>query len=107
MVEKAAFGSNFRNGDFDGRTHFEVPPNFFFFKKVGLYMFSYVCVYYQHTAKTYYVRISKFKFLHVYHIQILLESFFEDRTYNMRTRAHKRIRIHNGFLVTKFLVSAF
>ena len=59
-----------------------------------------VCVYlcvkvcYQHNSKTNYSRNIKFGILHLYHIQMLLESFQKDRTKILSTRAHKSILIH-------------
>ena len=50
-----------------------------------------------------YPRNIKFGILHLYHIQMLLETFYKDRTKILCTGAHKRILIHYG-LWTEFLV---
>ena len=43
----------------------------------------------------------KFGILHLFHIKMLVESFYKDRTKTLCTGAHKRIRIHYG-LWTEF-----
>ena len=62
-----------------------------------------VCVCYQHNSKTNYNRNIKFGILHLYHIQMLLETFYEDLIKTLCTGTHKRIQIHYG-LWTEFLV---
>ena len=52
-----------------------------------------LCVCYQHNSKTNYSRNIKFGILHLYHVQILLETFYKDRTKTLCTGAHKRILI--------------
>ena len=65
-----------------------------------------VCVCYQHNSKTNYSRIFKLGILHLCHRQMLLETFYKDRTKTLCTGAHKRILMHKG-LWTKFLISEF
>ena len=60
------------------------------------YIFSVVCpcvsvitiTHTNHSTK------SKFRILYFYHIQTLLETFYEDQTHNLCTGAHKIILIH-------------
>ena len=65
-----------------------------------------LCVSYQHNSKTNYSRNIKFSLLHLYHVQMLLETIYKDRTKTLWTGAHKRILIHYG-LWTVFHVSEF
>ena len=65
-----------------------------------------MCVCYQHNSKTNYSRIFKFGILHLYHVQMLLETFYKYWTKTLCTGAHKRILIHYG-LWTEFLVCEF
>ena len=55
-----------------------------------------LCVCYQHNSKTKCSRNIKFGILHLYHIQMLLETFYKDRTKTLCTGEHKRILIHEG-----------
>ena len=50
-----------------------------------------LCVCYQYNSKTNYSRNIKFGIQHLYHIQMLLETFYNDRTKTLCTGAHKRI----------------
>ena len=59
-----------------------------------------VCVYvslsvcYQHNSETNYSRNIKFGIQHFYHIQMLLETFHEDRTKTLCTGTHKDMHAH-------------
>ena len=64
------------------------------------------CVYYQHHSKINYNRNSKFDILLLFHMKNLFKTSYEDRTYSLRTGAHKRIFIHY-ILYREFLVSSF
>ena len=54
----------------------------------------YVCVCYQHNSKTNYRKNFKFDILHLCHIHMILETFYEDRTKTLCTGAHKIIQMH-------------
>ena len=73
---------------------------------VSVYVSVCLCDCYQHNSKTNYSRNIKFGILHLYHVQMLLETFYKDRTKTLCTGAHKRILIHYG-LWTVFRVSEF
>ena len=47
-----------------------------------------LCVGYQHNSKANYSRNIKFDILHLYHVQMLLETFYKDRTKTLCTGAH-------------------
>ena len=57
-------------------------------------------------SKTKYSRNIKFGILHLYYIQMLLETFYKDRTKTLCTGAHKRILIYFG-LWREFLSNEF
>ena len=64
-----------------------------------------VCASYQRNSKTNYSRIFKFGILHFYHIQMLLETLYKDRTKSQCTGAYKRILIHGeNYLLLNFSV---
>ena len=69
-------------------------------------MYVCLCVCYQHNSKTNYSRNIKFGILYLYHVQMLLETFYKDMSKTLCTEAHKRILIHCG-LWTEFRVSVF
>ena len=98
------FGTNFRNGDFYGFTRYEVT---WIWKLHYLHLVS-VCVYmwacYQHNTN--YSNNIKSGIHQLYHIQILLETFYKDQPKILYTGAHKKILIHWG-LWSEFLVSEF
>ena len=66
---------------------------------------AYVCLL---SAKVYNKLQKKFQIvtLHLYHMQIVLETFLEDWTKTLCIGAHKRVLMHYG-LWRQFLVSAF
>ena len=101
---KYCFGSNFRSGDSDGFTCFEVPwIRETHFSKWSVCMCVCLCVYYQHNSKTKYSRNIKFGILHLYYMQMLLKTFHKDRTNSLCTRTCKIILLHCT-LWTEFLV---
>ena len=53
-----------------------------------------------------YCKNFKFDILHVYHMQMLTKTFYEDEANSLCTGTHKKILIHYGF-VKVFLVTAF
>ena len=53
-----------------------------------------MCACYQDNSKTNYSRDMKFGILHFHHIQMLLETFYKDRTKTLCIGAHKRILVH-------------
>ena len=61
---------------------------------------------YQHNSKTNYSRNIKLGILHLYHVQMQLETFYKDRTKTLRTGAYKMILMHYG-LWAEFLVNSF
>ena len=65
-----------------------------------------VCVCYQHNSKTNNSRNIKFGILYLYHMQMLLKTFYDYRTNSLCTRALKIILLHYG-LWTEFLVGVF
>ena len=67
---------------------------------------SLVCICYQHNSRTNYSRSFKLGILHLYHVQMLLETFYKDQSKTLCTGGHKRILIHYG-LLTEFRVSEF
>ena len=85
---KYSFGSNFRNGVFDGFTVYGTlnSSKIVFFLTIG--------VHYKGNSKTNYSRNSKSGILHLYHMQILLEIFLGDLWNRLCIRAHRRILIH-------------
>ena len=64
------------------------------------------CVCYPYSSKANDARNSKFSILHVYYIQMLLKTFYEDQTNNPYTGAYQRIIKHYG-LWTEFLARTF
>ena len=68
------------------------------FSKWSVCMCICVCVCvracYKHNSKTNFSRIFKFCILHLYHTQMVLETFHKDRTKTLCTGTHKRILIH-------------
>ena len=85
---KYCFWVKFWKWRFDGFTCFECESENHIFSKWS------VCICYQHNSKTNYSRIFKFGILHLYHVQMLLETFHKDRTKTLCTGMHKRILIH-------------
>ena len=51
-------------------------------------------VYYQHNSETNYSKNITFGILHMYHTQMLLETFYKDRIKTVCTEPHKKILIH-------------
>ena len=49
-----------------------------------------------HNSKANHRRSFKFNILHLYYMQMLLETFYGDRTKTLCTGAHKRNAIHYG-----------
>ena len=64
-----------------------------------------VCVWHHYNSKTNINKKYKFGILKLYNMHVLLESFHENRTNNLCTGVHEKIRICYG-LWMKFLVSA-
>ena len=66
--ESTVFGSNFRNGHFDGFTYLRSPEseNYIFLRLIC------VCVCYQHNSKTSCSRNFKFDILHLNHMEMLI-----------------------------------
>ena len=64
------------------------------------------CVCYQHKLKRNNIKKLKFDIQNLYHIEMLLETFYEDRSHNMSTETVKIIHIRKGLWV-EFLVNAF
>ena len=75
----------------DKRDRFEVPESE---KRIFSKWSVCLCVCYQRNSKTKYSKNIKFGTLHLYHVQMLLETFCDDRTKTLCTAAHKRIPIH-------------
>ena len=72
--ESIALGSDFRNGDFDAMRSLESENQSFSIWSICMF----VC--YQHMFKTSCTRNTKFGILHLCHIQMLLKTFYKDRT---------------------------
>ena len=79
---------------------------------VCIYIYIYVCVSvclivcYQNNSKTNYSINIKFGMLYLYHVQMLLKTFYKDWRKTLCTGTHKRIVIHYG-LWMEFLLSEF
>ena len=72
----------------------------------GLCVCVSVCVCYQHNSKTNHSRNIKFGIQHLYHVQMLLETFYKHQTKTLCIGTLKRILIHYG-LWSQFLVCEF
>ena len=76
------------------------------FLEVGLFLSVRVCVSFITAAQNNHTRESKFRILHAYHVQMLLETLYEGKTKHLCTRAFKKI-LKYFLLWSKFLVGAF
>ena len=63
-----------------------------------------ICIYNKHNSKINKSRKFKFGILGLYHMEILLESFYENQTNDLSWRVHKRIPILYDLWI-KFVVS--
>ena len=91
---RIVLGLNFRTGDFDGFTNFEVS----WIKNHNFSDFSeYVCACYQHNSEINYRKNSKFIMLHLHHMYMLFQTIYEDQLNSLLyTGAHKRIQKQYG-----------